>query len=506
MSYFLRTPVEFRNLIPGMTGVIPGLPPGVAPPGGGAPTLPGGGAPTLPGGGAPTLPGGGAPTLPGGGQPPKTSGPGIPPGAGPGPGIGQPGLGQPGVTPKLDPNAAHIDLGLDGKVIALAVDLRWSKANYETINPVVLKIINGLKARIIMHTSNVPFQGLSAAIKKHVAEKGGFPRGTAERPKDDPARRGMAYPPSTRVSFYPELLPYLNRDYHLSINPQAAWYDPENLPAAEAWVPEFLAPSYPSSSWRATSLTYVPDGRSLGATNYVAIAGVGVDAARYTLPENAKKMGLVGYEWGSKVEEVTDGLANTIFLMQTPPGVPQPWLQGGGATIRGLSEADPMQGFRHTFPNGQQGTYALMGDGSTRFIKGNINPEVLKAMATRRRRVGVAGKRNRCGSAADRQAEGGGGGTETRTQARRSQDAHARQARRSHQGGRGQEAGHSAGRGQETRRAVAGEKGFQTRNRPRTAGETLTLKSNTAKINSISREARRVSEGRFPSLTRRASR
>ena len=42
-------------------------------------------------------------------------------------------------------------------------------------------------------------------------------------------------------------------------------------------------------------------------------------------------MGLTGYDWGSKPEEVTDGLSNTIYLMQTPPGLQQPWIAGGGA-------------------------------------------------------------------------------------------------------------------------------------------------------------------------------
>ena len=32
-------------------------------------------------------------------------------------------------------------------------------------------------------------------------------------------------------------------------------------------------------------------------------------------------MGISGYDWGSKVEEVTDGPANTIYLIQVPPGI-----------------------------------------------------------------------------------------------------------------------------------------------------------------------------------------
>src|SRR5215475_3748462 len=70
--------------------------------------------------------------------------------------------------------------------------------------------------------------------------------------------------------------------------------------------------------------------------------------------------------------------------MQTPPGLQQPWIAGGGATVRGLDEIDPMGTFKYTHPNrAKQGSYALMGDGSVRWIPADINPKVLHALATR---------------------------------------------------------------------------------------------------------------------------
>jgi hypothetical protein len=146
-------------------------------------------------------------------------------------------------------------------------------------------------------------------------------------------------------------------------------------------------PYYPQSAWRATS-PLAPD-HVLGATNYVAIAGIGLDTPRLEPghPDFKKKAGITGYNWGSKVEEITDGLSNTIYLMQTPPGLQQPWIAGGGATVRGLNENDPMAGFRYGHPDGgdgvRQGSYALMGDGSVRWVPATIDPKVLKAMATR---------------------------------------------------------------------------------------------------------------------------
>ena len=45
--------------------------------------------------------------------------------------------------------------------------------------------------------------------------------------------------------------------------------------------------------------------------------------------EHAKKVGISGYTWGSKLDEVTDGLDKTIYLMQVPPGLSRPSSVGG---------------------------------------------------------------------------------------------------------------------------------------------------------------------------------
>ena len=52
----------------------------------------------------------------------------------------------------------------------------------------------------------------------------------------------------------------------------------------------------------------------------MAIAGSGMDIARCdpTKPENAKKVGIVGYDWGSKPDDVKDGLSNTLMIGEHP--------------------------------------------------------------------------------------------------------------------------------------------------------------------------------------------
>jgi hypothetical protein len=219
---------------------------------------------------------------------------------------------------------------------------------------------------------------------KYVDAKKHFPPATIARPPSDPSRLGLSYPPIQRLSFFTELLPFVGRGNILNgITSTAAWYDDVNAGAAESWVPEFLVAYYDQAAWRATS-TLAP-GRVLGGTNYVAIAGVGPDAARYNAKEPAqqKLMGISGYDWGSKVEEVTDGLANTIYLMQVPPGYARPWAAGGGATVLGLDKANPIADFKLQRPDGKWGTTAIMGDGAVRWISADIKPSDLLALATR---------------------------------------------------------------------------------------------------------------------------
>ncbi len=397
---FLNTPIEFRNYTAGWVGPLgPG---GPMPPGGvggsGEDGRPGGRLGGRPGVG-PTGPGNAPPPAPPPSGAPSAGGPPRPPGGsppGPGypgsgyPGMGYPGMGtQPGTGLPHDPNQgpqSHVDLLLTDREITITLELHWSDDAFRRlIAPRMIGFMNTVKGKMAVYASDLSYHALSRAVPRMTAATKEFPRGTSERKLTDSARMGVRYKPETRVSFFVELLPYMDRaTLAVGVDRDLAWFDETNLLAAESWVPELLVPLYPQSAWRATS-PHVAHGRVLGGTNYVAISGIGLDSARYDPKVQAKKVGITGYDWGSKVEEVSDGLDKTIYLMQTPPGLQQPWLAGGGATVRGLNETDPMQGFRHTYgtPGNKPGTFAMMGDGSVRFIPGDIDPKILLAMATR---------------------------------------------------------------------------------------------------------------------------
>ncbi|MBM3983301.1 MAG: hypothetical protein FJ304_24125, partial [Planctomycetes bacterium] len=359
-----------------------------------------GGPPPMPGGGPSGMP----PTLPGGGPPPMPGGPG-----GPGPiGPGGPGPGPDPTDPKQpDTIPSHIDLALFDKEVVIAIDLNWTEEVYtSTVMPRIAGATNKIKGTMAIFASEFSWHAAAAAGPKARDAQQMYPRGTAHRPATDPARLGLEYPPVQRVSLFHELLPHLGRgDLAARVDARREWYafergpaDPrapdkpgpivvDNLSPAGEWVPELLVPYYPQSAWRASS-PFAPD-HAFGATNYVAVAGCGLNIARANpdAPDYKDKVGITGYGWGSKPEDVKDGLSNTIYMLQTPPGLQQPWIAGGGATVRGLDEDDPMAAFKYDHPDGRggrkSGTYALMADGSVRWLPADIDKEVFLALGTR---------------------------------------------------------------------------------------------------------------------------
>ena len=203
-----------------------------------------------------------------------------------------------GTEPKLSTAAASfVALGMVDRELQIAIDLIWSESvNRTVVEPRMMGIANQIKGKMAVFTSEYSWQSLAAAGPKALKdpERLAFPRGTADR-KSNSGRFGLEYPPAQRVSLFVDLLPYMGRGQLSSmVNKNYAWYafeqeapDPtgrlgrvlvDNLSPGGEWVPELLVPDYPQSAWRATS-PYAPD-TVFGATNYVAIAGVGLDIAR----------------------------------------------------------------------------------------------------------------------------------------------------------------------------------------------------------------------------------
>ncbi|HEX3152747.1 MAG TPA: DUF1559 domain-containing protein [Gemmataceae bacterium] len=336
------------------------------------PIVPGPGGP-----GSPSFPG--TPGMPGPGRPgtPGMPGPGFPgtPGM-PGPG----GPGFPGSSGQEQKPESTVSLARIDKVIVLTIDLEWKDDYQAKIRDNLNDYFDGIAGQGMLLAATHPWQKLSEAVKRFQT-LGKFPQGALPRPSTS-SRHGLPFDPEQRLSWMVEMLPGLGyTQLYAQIHKDLGWNHSENLRSARAWVPEFLDPGEPQDSWRAKLSSIV--GRDLGATNFIGLSGIGVDAAELKdTPENAKRLGIFGYERVTSLKDVTDGLDKTIFMIQVSPNIARPWIRGGGATVQGVLPTESFKLFSTMQGNRDYGAYAIMCDGSVRFIKPNIPDELFKAMVT----------------------------------------------------------------------------------------------------------------------------
>jgi hypothetical protein len=198
-------------------------------------------------------------------------------------------------------------------------------------------------------------------------------------------------PPEKRLSWIVDTLPYMEATY-LKFDRDKAWDAEENQIAKdfnkttgreETWkVGEFRLFRCPGNPNKAEP------GRP-GLSHYVGIAGVGKNAAELSLrteDESAirSKVGFFGYDRKIKPEDIKDGLATTLAVAETRADN-GPWTAGGPSTVRGLD----LQNLPYLRSEGQfggihhaDGAMVLFVEGSARFIKESIRPEVFEALAT----------------------------------------------------------------------------------------------------------------------------
>ena len=219
----------------------------------------------------------------------------------------------------------------------------------------------------------------AAANDRYIVPMGAYPR------TPDPTRGPRPFPPSERVSWMPHLLNYLPSDRYQglrdAINFNASWKDPANVDVGRVPISAFLNPSSSGKYFVRVRGVSQP----LAVTDFVGMAGVGPDAPYY--PKTDRRAGFFGYDRQIRLEDVKDGMENTIFMIQSDSSVVGPWIAGGGSTVRGTSEkCDRDIGVRGGFasPNykGNPGVWVMMGDGSARFLTKDISPKVFEALCT----------------------------------------------------------------------------------------------------------------------------
>ena len=190
--------------------------------------------------------------------------------------------------------------------------------------------------------------------------------GPVARQHFPPGCVGPGTTPEERLSWLVALLPYLEQDNLYRQFDLEKGYA-ENLQVARTRrVRVFLCPAAP-----------VMDN---AATHYVAMAGVGPDSAGR--PAGAAGNGFMGYDRLTSLAMITDGLSNTIALMETRSEL-GPWARGGPSNVRGFDPADvPPIGDQRPFGGHPDGINVAMVDGSVRFIRSSIDPKKLAAAIT----------------------------------------------------------------------------------------------------------------------------
>jgi prepilin-type N-terminal cleavage/methylation domain-containing protein len=179
--------------------------------------------------------------------------------------------------------------------------------------------------------------------------------------------RGPGASPEERLSWMVTILPYLESDsVFKSINQELNYFG--NLKAVDVKMKQYQCVSADTS--------LVP------VTHYVAMAGVGLDAANR--PVDTPGIGFMGYERQTTLGKITvmDGTSNTIGLMETRLDLGH-WARGGWNTLRGYEPSTmKLEGDNPAFSGHANGTNAVMLDASIRNIRKTIAPKVLAALIT----------------------------------------------------------------------------------------------------------------------------
>lgn len=330
--------------------------PGAAPLPGGVP-LPGG---AFPGGVGPRIPG----RVAGGAE----AGPGRVPG------------GAASSNANVGEDGAFV-LSVRDKTVALGADLKLKRPVYDQLIVALSVLMVQLKGEADLVSNRPRVHDLARALMGYVKAKNEFPRGALHRPPS--SERGIDWYPEQRLSWFVELLPYVGdgEAKDLLRDPKLSWTEGDNLLTSQVIVPQFLAGNSPKD----VRVRYPGRTGRFAATNFVGVAGIGLDAATY--PSNnaafAKKVGVFGYDRVTKLDDLKDGADSTIAVLQMPPIQNTPWMAGGGSTVRGVSDdADALKPFVCVEYKGKKGTFAIMCDGKVRFLAEDMPVKTFHALCT----------------------------------------------------------------------------------------------------------------------------
>ncbi len=217
------------------------------------------------------------------------------------------------------------------------------------------QIERGRRAQCEIQAKNVVL-----AILGYANLKGEFPAGTWPNP-------GLA--PKDRLSWYGTISAYL--DYPVA-SENIDWSQPWDV-GINATI-ACMKPGVRCPGQVVASTSLVP-------TNYIGIAGRGMDAL--LLPKGDPRNGVFGYDRQTAIADVKDGLGTTMLVAESGR-VSASWLAGGLATVRGLDpDEQPYLGSGRQFGGRHHGGAVIgLADGSVRFVSESIDPRIFEALST----------------------------------------------------------------------------------------------------------------------------
>lgn len=147
-----------------------------------------------------------------------------------------------------------------------------------------------------------------------------------------------------------------------------AWHDPLNDRFVRQRVLEFQNPL----------VEEVVGAQGYPASHFVGIAGVGADAPG--LPKEHARAGIFGDDRLTIVEDVADGLSNTMMVAGVEQDLTS-WAAHGQGTLRALTAEPYLHGPDGLGTGQPDGMFVLMADGSVRFLAAATDPRLLRRMA-----------------------------------------------------------------------------------------------------------------------------
>lgn len=219
---------------------------------------------------------------------------------------------------------------------------------------------------------------VSLALLNFASSRDAFPTGTVVNP---------SLAPEQRLSWWAFIGSYIEQGLGFVFDRDEPWNGGANrVPMFEHWSTDGDPPRYtaPAGNFRLAQCPAHPHpANPAGAceTDYIGIAGIGADAP--TLPLDHPRAGVFGYDRQTRPADIKDGSANTMLIAETASGN-GPWTRGGPSTVRGLDPArKPYIGPSRQFGGmHRSGVNVVFADGSVRFIREVIEPEIFEATST----------------------------------------------------------------------------------------------------------------------------